>query len=162
MISINYKGQTFGKLVVVERGPNSKNGHAKWVCECSCGNSTVVFASNLKSGHTTSCGCVNTEVITKHGGWDSPEYQSWKSMIQRCTNPKASSYPRYGGRGITICEAWLNSFKQFYEDMGPRPSLGHTLDRKNNDLGYYKENCRWANAIEQANNKTQRKAAKKD
>jgi hypothetical protein len=88
--------------------------------------------------------------------WDrrSPEYQVWANLIQRCNNPKNPMYPKYGGRGITVCARWLNSFDNFFSDMGHRPGPEYSLDRKDNDLGYYKGNCRWATAQEQSVNRS--------
>lgn len=81
-----------------------------------------------------------------------PIYNVWSLMRQRCTNPNAANYINYGGRGITVCDRW-KSFQAFYEDMGDRTSEKHTLDRKDNELGYFKENCRWATVDEQQNNR---------
>lgn len=153
------KDKKYSKLTVVEQAPSGKNGHASWLCKCECGNSTTVLATNLKSGHTTSCGCANTEAITKHGLRKSPEYQSWKAMIQRCTNPNAAGYEHYGGRGISVCPEWLHSFAQFFADMGMRPDINYSLDRKDNDKGYSKDNCRWATSSVQNNNRRRRRNA---
>lgn len=79
------------------------------------------------------------------------EYSTWENMKQRCNNPNAEGYKNYGGRGIKVCVSW-DKFSNFIKDMGPKPSAGHSIDRINNNLGYYKDNCRWATQSEQANN----------
>lgn len=93
----------------------------------------------------------NASVV--HGRSFTPEHRSWTQLIQRCTNPNNPAYAKYGGRGITVCARWRNSFVDFLADMGERPSLGHSLDRIDNDAGYFKENCRWATKSEQACNR---------
>lgn len=142
-------GQVFGRLAVLEFSHNKH--HAYWKCRCECGEVRTVRAVYLKSGHTTSCGCYNRERVTSHGMYDSPEYTIWRAMIQRCTNPNASNYSRYGGRGITVCPEW-RVFENFLRDMGPRPTKDHSIDRKANSGLYCKENCRWATSKEQNNN----------
>jgi hypothetical protein len=161
---LNRVGQQFGQLLVVSEAPR-RNGLVYWRCRCCCGNFTIVASSSLRI--VKSCGCLRTENLRKigltnrtHGHTtrvgDSPTYRSWASMIQRTTNPKAPNYYRYGGRGITVCARWNTemggSFEAFLEDMGERPE-GMTLDRNNNNLGYYKENCRWATPSQQQRNK---------
>jgi hypothetical protein len=146
-------GQRFGKLTVVGRNTiKSLSGNTRWDCICDCSKQVTVIGSSLVSGNTSSCGCLQKERATTHGMSNSPEYQSWSTMIRRCTNPDDQAYSDYGRRGITICERWRNSFEAFYQDMGSRPNLYYTLDRRENDKGYYKDNCRWATKQEQANN----------
>lgn len=84
---------------------------------------------------------------------NTPEWDSWRMMKTRCNNPKDQAYKRYGGRGITVCERW-DTFDKFLEDMGPRPTLEHSLDRKDNSKGYCKDNCRWSTKREQSNNRS--------
>jgi hypothetical protein len=91
----------------------------------------------------------------KHGLSGTPEHRNWRNMIDRCGNPKCKYYPRYGGRGIKVCERWLgpDGFANFYADMGPKPSPAHSIDRVNNDAGYEPGNCKWATKAEQARNR---------
>jgi hypothetical protein len=146
-------GQRFGKLIVENQNPvRALSGSVRWDCICDCGKKTTTIGTNLIKGFTHSCGCIQKEAVTTHGMTGTPEYNSWNSMIQRCTNSNHDAYYRYGGRGITVCDRWLNSVYSFIEDMGFRPSSNHTLDRIENDKGYYKDNCRWATRTEQNNN----------
>jgi hypothetical protein len=152
-------GQRFTRLLVVSRATSDSNGNARWNCACDCGAQTVTSGFTLRNGEAKSCGCLTAEQLTerstKHGMHGTPEYVSWASMIQRCTNPRTVKYHRYGGRGIKVCEAWLNSFEQFYADMGPRPSEQHSIERDNTDGHYEPKNCRWATTKEQNNNTSQ-------
>lgn len=143
-------GKQFGKLKVVYYAGKPDGRRLTWGCLCECGNSTVVPTDKLKSGHTSSCGC---KVKSSGGMYLTSEYLAWCSMRQRCLTKTHKQYPEYGGRGITICQSWLDSFNSFYEDMGPRPSDKHSIDRKDNDSGYSKGNCRWATAQQQNNNR---------
>lgn len=148
----NLSGMVFGKLTVVRFSHSSKSMQPCWECLCECGNTSLVFAGNLKKGNTTSCGCVKLSRITKHGKAGSVEYVCWVAMVQRCTNPSNRYYANYGGRGITVCDDWLK-FENFYRDMGDRPSDLHSIDRIDNNKGYCKENCRWATRKAQNSNK---------
>jgi hypothetical protein len=151
-------GRRFDRLVVIALAKPGRAGrHRYWACQCDCGKMTSVSTSNLTSARgTRSCGClvreVSSEVNLIHGGRNTREYSSWRCMKKRCFLPTDPFYHRYGGRGITICEEWINSFQAFYDAMGPCPD-GYTLGRKENDGPYNAENCRWETSQEQADNK---------
>ena len=141
--------------MAIQENGRARSGDVVWLCKCDCGNEINVPASSLKTGNTKSCGCYRVDIackrFTKHGMKHTPIYTVWCLMIQRCTDPNATNYKNYGGRGITVCEEWKD-FSKFYEDMGDIPP-GMTLDRKDNDGNYCKENCRWASYLTQENNK---------
>lgn len=158
---IDLVGQSFGRLMVLGRAGIASNRRATWRCRCVCGRETIVIGGDLRSGRTRSCGCLRKElrvrkIALKHGhkanNITTRTYNSWQGMLKRCTDPKSISYPRYGGRGIKVCERWLHSFENFLADMGERPD-STSLDRKDNDGNYEPGNCRWATFKEQANNK---------
>jgi hypothetical protein len=150
----------YHELTVIEyygkRRQNRSTRH-HWICECRCGAYIIVEGSHLKEGHTRSCGCLQKKVVSKlnktHGLAKTPEYKIWHAMIRRCTNKDLECYKNYGGRGITVCERWLNSIQLFLEDMGPRPSPDLSVERIDNAGNYCPENCKWGTDEEQLNNK---------
>lgn len=156
-------GQQYGRLTVL--AVESVGRDTKWLCRCECGTEKLVYKSNVVHGRTRSCGCLNREMstdrFTTHGMKHSPEYETWCNIKRRCAD---SGNADYHGRGIRVCDGWLNSFEAFVSDMGPRPSDTHSIDRKDNAAGYdcghcpscvsrgADANCRWATRTEQNNN----------
>ena len=152
----NYKdltGQRFGMLTVIERAGNNSSGSALWRCICDCGNETIVRTAALHNGHTTSCGCYGKYKNLIHGQSHTRLYNIWKTMIQRCENPISKDYLKYGGSGINVCIEWHDFlvFQDWALNNGYSEEL--TIDRINNDLGYFPDNCRWVSMKEQQNNR---------
>lgn len=150
---VDLTGKRYGRLTVLER-TDSTGRNIRWLCRCDCGKESKVFGFSLKRGQTKSCGClqkeVTSEIMTKHGLTNTPEYKIWKSMRDRINNPNNKAYGYYGGKGITYDPRW-ESFENFLEDMGERPK-GMTLDRIDPNGNYCKENCRWADYSTQGYN----------
>jgi hypothetical protein len=162
-------GKKFGRLLVLEQvKERTKGRQVKWECKCDCGKICFPLGNHLKSGHTKSCGCFAIEktiiVNTKHGygkRGEHPEYKTWGDIKYRCYNPEYPEFEYYGGRGIVVCDRWLdkqNGFLNFLEDMGKKPSAEHSIDRYPNVNGNYEPaNCRWATPKQQGGNKRNNK-----
>lgn len=147
----------FGRLTVLSHA-GSRQGNALWLCRCACGAERLVLGTNLVKGQTKSCGCQKREATTTrnrlnatHRMTDSRTYETWHAMKQRCHNPKHRAFGRYGGRGITVCARWKDSFENFLADMGERPPA-KSIDRINNNGNYEPGNCRWKTQGEQRRN----------
>ena len=173
MKALDLTGQRFGRLTAIEK-VGKQGGHIMWLCQCECGNTTIVQGTVLKNGRTKSCGCLWDEAIasfnhserrkettrkakSKHGMKGTRLYRIWQGMKSRCGNPNIPCYPYYGGRGITVCDEWKNSFEAFRDwalSHGYSDEL--TIDRMDVNGNYEPSNCRWASMAEQNKNKRRR------
>lgn len=161
----DFTGHKQGSLTVIRRGPKYRNGHNTWVCQCECGNVTNVAAATLVSGGEKCGKCAARTHGATTGNTISLTYRSWGSMKRRCYNTKAHDYVDYGGRGIYICEGWMDDYAVFLADVGERPSQKHSIDRWNNEGSYTcgkcddciargaPANCKWSTNSEQGQRK---------
>lgn len=151
-------GDKFVRLKVVCESGRDKHSNRLFECICDCGNTKVVNGNDLKTGNTKSCGCLKLdqkkEQLTKHGLTNSPEYNAWRAMRNRCYREKDEHFHRYGGSGIKVCDRWKNSFEEFIKDVGRKPTPKHSLNRKNNDGNYEPDNTIWSTHVDQCNNRS--------
>ena len=150
-------GEKYGRLLVIERHGSSACQKATWLCQCDCGNTTIVTTGSLHNGNTSSCGCLYKEVrpytARKHGESQTRLYSIWKAMNKRCNNNNTGRWNRYGGRGITVCKEWQDDYIPFRDwSLQNGYSDNLSIDRINNDGNYEPSNCRWATTTQQANN----------
>lgn len=160
---VDLTGQKFGQWSVIKKGePLLESGRPRnrWVCRCACGTERLVRSNSLRGGISISCGCSRMDDIAvhghtrgaTHGRGPTAEYTTWINLIGRCEDKKRKQYKDYGGRGIKVCKRWRKSFQAFIDDMGPRPSRFHSIDRINNDGNYEPSNCRWETRAQQGKN----------
>lgn len=174
---IDRTGKVFGRLTITQVALDSRPKNIRYLCQCECGNIKSISLKNLTKGHTKSCGCLLKEYLEKMDALGkgnrtkkiqaqklrlesrgepvskNPLYQTWNSMIRRCHDPKATKYFTYGAKGIHVCQQWRDSLVQFCNDMGPKPSPQHTIDRINPTGNYEPSNCRWADEYTQCSNR---------
>lgn len=153
---VDRTGQRFGKLIVLNHAGNNALKKVLWKCRCDCGNESIVVAGSLVTGNTESCGCIIPNF--KHGGTNKGSYNSWRAMMRRCTNPKDKDYKRYGAKGISVCQEWMD-YETFRDAMG-EPTGSETLDRINPAGNYEPSNVRWASPTTQARNINPPKSSK--
>ena len=164
MYRLDRTGLTYGWLTAVRWVSQDKKGNARWECSCSCGTVTTVLGFNLQNGNTQSCGCKKRALAAagsankRHGMEGTPEYSAWSHAVQRTTNPNDKRWPDYGGRGITMCPQWLGpgGFDRFFAHIGFRLDPSFSLDRINNEQGYWPGNVRWTDRKTQRSNQRRR------
>lgn len=155
MKALDLLGQRFGRLLVIKDAPRM-GSHRGWQCQCDCGAFTNVRTDHLRHGRVVSCGCQRAEKasarLKTHGRSKTREYRIWRNMKNRCEWDKWPEWHLYGGRGISVCKRWSESFEAFFADMGKCTTPTHSIDRIDGNKGYEPGNCRWATPTEQARN----------
>ena len=157
-VSTTNIGDQFAALTVIGTAePYGAKKSTRWLCRCECGKEVITYQTHLRRGMTQSCGCRKRrqwlDHVTKHGKARTPEYKNWSAMKARCYNPNSAKFTDYGGRGITVCDRWKDSFENFLADMGTRPTPTSEIDRVDSDGNYEPSNCRWASRSRQNRNK---------
>jgi len=154
---IDITGQKFNRLTAIEYMGLNKNRLSTWLFRCDCGNEKVIVTQNVKSGLVKSCGCYskecNSKRFTTHGKTNTKEYHTYYKIKDRCYNKSCKEYRLYGQRGIVMCDRWLESFENFFKDMGYAPTSDHSIDRIDVDGIYEPTNCKWSTKQEQNRNK---------
>lgn len=165
-------GRRFGRLLVLGRAGSNEKGNSLWKCRCDCGKETIIVGYSLTGGRSKSCGCLHSEKLSEenretkrtHGETHTRLYTIWRGMRQRCKNRNGKHYPDYGGRGITVCAEWDESYEVFRDWAifnGYRDDL--TIDRINNDGDYCPENCRWVTmSVQNANRRHYKHKRRRD
>lgn len=163
-ILMDISGGKYGRFRVIRRNFPNYRGSAMWRCICECGEIRIVNGCSLRSGNSSSCGCLKREKISKSHlkhGFNTRRlrtpiikktYDAWIEMKRRCYNDKCANFKNYGGRGILVCDRWKQNFNNFLSDMGKPPSLSHSLDRIDNNGIYEPKNCKWSTRMQQNSN----------
>lgn len=158
---LQLENQKFTYLTVLsDAGNEDKSSHSTWLCQCVCGSIVRRRGASLIAGKTRSCGCLSKEKIrirqTIHGESRTPEMRAWMGAKHRCYSTKSANYKNYGGRGIKMCDEWLDKdhgYENFLANMGRRPSSVHSLDRIDVNGDYSPKNCQWALRNQQIKNR---------